>query len=111
MTIQLAFTTILGGAVFGFLCNFAWGKLVDQFGPIGGWIAAGTLVGTTWSLNHGMNFVHQSGSIWMDMAIAACVGGLMCSSLGGGKFSKAIPTLCGCIIGGIIAGTALSVIM
>ncbi|MGL5327730.1 MAG: Lin0368 family putative glycerol transporter subunit [Peptostreptococcaceae bacterium] len=110
MTIQLAFTTILGGAVFAFLCNFVWGRLVDQFGAIGGWIAAGMLVGTTWSLNHGMGFVHQSGVIWMDMAIAAFAGGLVCSSLGGGKLSKAIPTICGCIIGGIIAGLGLAFI-
>lgn len=111
MTIQLVFTTIIGGAVFGFLCNFVWGKLVEQFGAIGGWIAAGALVGTTWALNHGMNFVHQSGEIWMDMAIAACAGGLVFSAINGGKLSKAMPTLCGTIIGGIVAGAALSVIL
>ena len=111
MTIQLAFTTILGGAVFAFLCNFVWGKLVDNFGPIGGWVAAGTLVGTTWALNHGINLVAQSGAIWMDMAIAACFGGLVCSTMSGGSLKKCVPTLCGTIIGGIIAGTALSFIL
>ena len=111
MTIQLAFATILGGAVFAFLCNFVWGKLVDNFGPIGGWVAAGALVGTTWALNHGINLVYQSGKIWMDMAIAACVGAIVCTCMNGGKLSKAMPTLCGAIVGGIIAGSALGVIL
>lgn len=111
MTMQLAFSTVIGGAVFAFLCNFVWGKLVDNFGPIGGWLAGGCLVGTTWALNHGIGLITQSGTIWMDMAIAASVGALVCSTMNGGKLRKAVPTLCGAILGGTIAGFALAFIM
>ncbi len=110
MSIGLAFTTILGGALFGFLCNFVWGKLVESFGPIGGWVAAGAIVGTTWSLNHGVGFVHQTGAVFMDMAIAVVVACLVCSTLKGAKLSKAVPALTGAGLGGIIAGVAMAVL-
>lgn len=111
MSIQQAMATLLGAMVFGFLCNFIWGKLVDHFGPIGGWVAAGVLVGTVWSLNHGVGLIVQSGKIWVDMGFAAFAGGLVCSTMNGAKISKSVPTVLSVMVGGLIAGSALSVIL
>ena len=47
----------------------------------------------------------------MDMAISACLGGLTFSTMNGASLKKCVPTICGTIIGGIIAGTALSFIL
>ena len=42
-------TTIVGGFMFPFLISMMWGKLVEAFGPIGGWMAAAFIVGTMWA--------------------------------------------------------------
>lgn len=74
MTAQYAFGTFFGGFLFPFIIRLCWGKLVETFGPIGGWLAAGFIVGTSWSLNHGAGLIFQSGTAWVDMGWAAGVG-------------------------------------
>ena len=68
MTFPKIISTIAGGFIFPFLIRLLWGKLVDNFGAIGGWIAGGFIVGTTWTLNHGVGLIYQSGAAWIDMA-------------------------------------------
>lgn len=108
MTIQQAIATIAGGFLFPFLIRLAWGKLVDHFGPIGGWMAAGFIVGTTWSINHGTGLITQSGGVWIDMGLAAGVGLLVASVTRGGKLDKALPNIAAALVGGIIGGLLLS---
>jgi hypothetical protein len=108
MKIELAVATIVGAAIFPFLIQMLWGKLVANFGPIGGWMAAGFIVGTTWTLNHAMGLITQSGTAWIDMGLAAGVGLLTASTLGGGKFSKAVPNIVAALLGGIVGGLLLS---
>lgn len=108
MTIQQAIATIAGGFLFPFLIRLTWGKLVDHFGPIGGWMAAGFIVGTTWAINHGTGLIFQSGSVWVDMGLTAGVGLLVASALRGGKVSKAMPNVVAALVGGIIGGLLLS---
>lgn len=111
MTLELAVATIVGAAIFPFLLRLLWGKLVENFGPIGGWMAAGFIVGTTWTLNHAMNLIYQSGTAWVDMGLAAGVGLLTASTLAGGKFSKAVPNIVAALVGGVIGGLILSFIL
>lgn len=108
MTIQQAIATIAGGFLFPFLIRLTWGKLVDHFGPIGGWMAAGFIVGTAWAINHGTGLIFQSGTVWVDMGLAAGVGLLVASALRGGKVSKAMPNIFAALVGGIIGGLILS---
>lgn len=108
MTIQQALATIAGGFLFPFLIRLAWGKLVDHFGPIGGWMAAGCIVGTTWAINHGTGLITQSGTVWIDMGLAAGVGLLVASAVRGGKVDKAVPNVLAALVGGIIGGLLLS---
>lgn len=111
MTIELAVATIVGAAIFPFLLRLLWGKLVENFGPIGGWMAAGFIVGTTWTLNHGMNLIYQSGTAWVDMGLAAGVGLVTASTLAGGKFTKAVPNIVAALVGGVIGGLILSFVL
>jgi len=111
MKLELAVATIVGAAIFPFLIRILWGKLCETFGPIGGWMAAGFIVGTTWTLNHYMNLIAQSGDAWIDMGLAAGVGLLTASTLAGGKFSKAVPNIVAALVAGVLGGLLLSFIL
>jgi hypothetical protein len=52
--------------------------------------------------------ITQSGTAWIDMGLAAGVGLLTASTLGGGKFSKAVPNIVAALLGGIVGGLLLS---
>jgi uncharacterized membrane protein (UPF0136 family) len=109
MTIQQAIATVVGAAIFPFLIRLLWGKLVDNFGTFGGWMAAAFIVGTTWALNHGTGMITQSaGGAWVDMAFAASAGLLVASVVRGGSFAKAVPNLVAALVGGVLGGLFLS---
>lgn len=66
-------TSFAGAFAFGFMGKFAWGKMVDKFGPspIGGCMCAGFLVGTFWVLNHFLGLIVQPQSnVWVDQGFA-----------------------------------------
>ena len=111
MKIELAVATIVGAAIFPFLIRILWGKLCETFGPIGGWMAAGFIVGTTWTLNHLMGLITQSGDAWIDMGLAAGVGLLVASTLAGGKITKAVPNIVAALVAGVLGGLLLSFIL
>lgn len=111
MTIEHAVATIVGAAIFPFLLRLLWGKLCDNFGPFGGWLAAGFIVGTTWTLNHALGLIVQSGEVWIDMGLAAGVGLLTASTLAGGKFGKALPNVAAAFVGALIGGLLLSFVL
>ena len=46
------FTTIFGAFAVTFTVLICWPKLVQHFGPIGGFIAAALIIGTFWIANH-----------------------------------------------------------
>lgn len=108
MTIQHAIATIVGAFLFPFTIRLMWGKMVEHFGVIGGWMAAGFIVGTAWAINHGTGLIVQSGDVWVDMGVAAGVGLLVASAVRGGKIDKAIPNILAAILGGLLAGLVLS---
>ncbi|MEW9122814.1 MAG: hypothetical protein AB2421_08875 [Thermotaleaceae bacterium] len=108
MTPGLMISTFVGAFIFPFLISMCWGKLVENFGPAGGWMAAAFIVGTTWALNHGVGMIHQSGSAWVDMAWAAGFGLLAGGIYSGASLSKAMPTIVSAIIGGTIGAFVLA---
>lgn len=107
MTLPKIIATIAGGFIFPFLCRLCWGALVDKLGPIGGWIAAGFIVGTTWTLNHGVGLIYQSGAAWIDMAWAAFIGLFVASALSGDDVGKGLGTVVNAILGGLLGGFIL----
>lgn len=113
MSVGLALTTIAGGFLFPFAIRMMWGKMVENWGPIGGWMAAAFIVGTVWTINHGLEtpLISQSGAGWIDMAWAAGIGLLVASALTGGKLSKAIPNIAAAVVGGITGGYLLSLFL
>lgn len=111
MTTQLMIATFAGGFLFPFLISMCWGKMVERWGAIGGWMAAGFIVGTAWTINHGIGLIHQSGHAWIDMAWAAGVGLLAGSVYSGSGFTQALPTVISAIIGGTLGGFILSCVL
>ncbi|HHY43059.1 MAG TPA: hypothetical protein GX514_09510 [Thermoanaerobacterales bacterium] len=107
MTLPKIIATIAGGFIFPFLIRLCWGALVDKLGPIGGWIAAGFIVGTTWTLNHGVGLIYQSGAAWIDMAWAAFIGLFVASALSGDDVGKGLGTVVNAILGGLLGGFIL----
>lgn len=108
MTIANVITTFAGAFIFPFLIRLCWGKMCDAWGPIGGWMAAGFIVGTTWTLTHGIPFIIQSGDAWIDMAWAAAVGLFVASAMSGDNVSKGLVNGGMALIGGTIGGFILS---
>lgn len=109
MSGQAMITTILGAFLFPLIIRLLWGRLVNRFGAIGGFLSAIIIVGTIWIINHGMNnhLIQQSGTGWIDMAWAAAVGIFIASVIAGGKIKKSLLNICAAIIGGIIGGFIL----
>ncbi|PKM52768.1 MAG: hypothetical protein CVV00_15730 [Firmicutes bacterium HGW-Firmicutes-5] len=109
MTLQLGLATFSGGFIFAFLIRLLWGELVTNFGPAGGWLAAGFIVGTTWSLNHGVGLIYQTGAAWIDMAYAAGFG-LFAANIIVDKadVGKGFVNIVFAIVGGILGGFLLS---
>lgn len=113
MTFNLALATIAGGFIFPFTIRMIWGRMVDNWGAIGGWMAATFIVGTIWCINHGIPhpMITQSGNAWVDQGLAAGVGVWVASSLTGGDIKKSIKNILCALAGGIIGGLALSLFL
>ncbi|WFD09998.1 Lin0368 family putative glycerol transporter subunit [Tepidibacter hydrothermalis] len=110
MTLKLAIGTFAGAFIFPFMIRLVWGKLVEDFGPAGGWMAAAFIVGLCWTLNHGVGAIHQmEGGAWIDMAWAAGIG-LWAATVVVDKadVGKSIPTIVFSLIGGTLGGFLLS---
>ncbi len=111
MTIQNIIATLAGAFIFPFIIRLAWGKMVENWGPIGGWMAAGFIVGTCWTLNHGVGFIFQSGTAWIDMAWAAGFGLFTASLVSGDKLGEGLNTALMSIIGGTLGGFIISCVL
>ena len=113
MTFNLGIATLCGSFMFPFVIRMAGGKMVDHWGPIGGWMAALFIVGTIWCINHGIStpMITQSGGAWVDQGLAAGVGVWVASVLVGGKIKKSIPTVLAAVSGGILGGLLLSLFL
>lgn len=111
MTIQQAIATVVGAFIFPFVIRLMWGKMVEHWGPIGGWVAAAMIVGTIWTLNHGVGLMTQAGDAWVDMGLAAGVGVFVASVVRGGKANKATSNILAAIAGGLLGGLILSFIL
>lgn len=111
MMVQAVIATIGGGFLFPFLIILLWGRMVKLWGALGGWLAAGAIVGTIWVINHGIksHLIHQTGSVWIDMAWSAAIGVFTASVVSGGKIGKSVVVnIIAAVVGGIIAAFILS---
>ena len=100
-------TTFSGAFIFPFLIRLVWGQMVEDWGTIGGWMAAGFIVGTTWAINHGVGLIVQTGA-WVDMAWAAGIGLFVASALAGDNFQKGLVNVFFAMVGGTLGGFILS---
>lgn len=113
MSGQAIFTTITGAFLLPFFIRILWGRFVNKFGAIGGFLAAISVVGTIWILDHGMknHLIQQGSSGWIDMGLAAAVGVFTASVVTGGKVKKSFTNLGAAAVGGIISAIMLIFIM
>lgn len=66
--------SLVGYFLAGVIIVILWGKLVNIFGIVGGWIAGLTLVGPLWYFIHHKNFVfHKNDGIFIDMGLAIAI--------------------------------------
>lgn len=110
MTLTLGLATFSGGFIFAFLIRVVWGELGEKFGAIGTWLAAGFIVGLSWTLNHGAGLIYQTGA-WVDMAYAAGAGLFFASAIvDKANVKKGLVNIFFAIIGGLLGGYLLSAI-
>ena len=133
MTPAAIITTFFGMAIFVFVVSICWGRLVEDFGPIGGMMASGVIVGSIWVMNHALpgvgiggefakdaagnviqhGLIQQSfifGGPWIDMGWAAAVGLWAGSIYAGASWRKSIPSLISAIIGGALGGALVGLV-
>lgn len=112
MQFKEMFLTLLGSFAFTMIVIMFWGKMVDKIGVIGGFIAAMIIPGTMWMVNHAMekHLIIQSGSVWIDMAMAVGTGVFISSVIQGGKIKKAKNTLSAAVCAALIGGFVLTTI-
>lgn len=110
MTISAFIATFSGAFLFPFFIRMAWGKMVDSWGPIGGWMAAAFITGTIWTLNHGIPtpMITQSGKAWVDMGLAAGIGCWVATARLGFGVKKSMKNVFAAISGGIVGAFLLS---
>ena len=108
MSSSAIITTLAGGFIFPFLIRLLWGKMCEHWGAAGGYVAAGFIVGTAWTLTHGVGFIVQSGGAWVDQAFAAFTGLFVASAMSGDNVGKGLVNALFAIIGGVIGGFILS---
>lgn len=110
MEINVIIATLVGAFIFPFIIHLVWGKMVKEWGAIGGFMSALFIVGSTWALNHGYGLIGQSGDAWVDMGLAAGVGLFVATTVSGGNAKKGMPVVVYAIIGGIIGGFIASLV-
>lgn len=110
MSIGQGITTFLGALIIAFVVRICWGKMVEIWGPLGGWMAAAFITGPIWLLNHGLGkpFINQSSSIWVDMGLAVAVGVWIASAKSGLSIKESYTNIGAAVIGGIIGAFILS---
>lgn len=126
-------TSIFGAFAVTFTVLLCWPKLVKDFGPIGGFIAAALIIGTFWVINHKLpgygfstgflldpenlpmqfSLIHQGarGSApWVDMGFSIATGfvfaDLLCApkATRWGLVKEAFPRWIIIVLGGIAGG-------
>lgn len=108
MPITGVITTLAGAFIFPFIIKMVWDKLVQECGLSGGFAAGALIVGTTWTLNHGVGLIYQSGAVWVDMGFAAFSGLFFASCLNEDCIKEGGKTAFFAILGGAIGGLILS---
>lgn len=108
MPITGMITTLTGAFIFPFIIKLVWDELVKEWGLAGGFVAGALIVGTTWTLNHGVGLIYQSGTVWVDMGFAAFSGLFVASFLDGDCVKQGSKTAVFTIIGGTIGGLVLA---
>jgi hypothetical protein len=133
------FTTIFGSFCVAFTVIICWEKLVQDFGPAGGMLAAAIIVGTFWVMNHKLpgfgihpemlqtadgdtmqfGLIHQgarAAAPWIDMGWAIGMGLWVCSLLDLPKGQRGMlavesaPRVLAVCVGGIIGGAIVGLI-
>lgn len=106
-------TSFSGAFAFGFMGKFAWGKMVEKFGPtpVGGCMCAGFLVGTFWVLNHFLGLIVQTGTnVWVDQGFAIGCAFLF-SDIAKRKLNlNSVLGIILAVAGGALAGFVLSLV-
>lgn len=126
-------TSIFGAFAVAFTVIWCWPKLVKDFGPIGGFVAAALIIGTFWIVNHKLpgygfstglltdaeglpmqfSLIHQGarGSApWVDMGFAIAMGFVFADTLCAPKGTRVallkemMPRWTVIILGGILGG-------
>ena len=108
-------TTIFGAFAVTFTVLMSWPKLVKDFGPIGGFMAAALIIGTFWLVNHklpGFGFstglLNDADGLPMQFSLIhqGIFADVLCAPKGtrGGLLKEAFPRWVVIILGGIVGG-------
>jgi hypothetical protein len=132
-------TTVFGAFAVSFVAIVCWRKLVEDFGPAGGMLAAGIIIGTFWVMNHKLpgfgihpeGLPHPDGgnkqfgliyqgfkgaSPWVDMGTAIAAGFWFFGFLEAKKGQRiplaieSLPRIAAAVVGGAIGGAIVGLV-
>lgn len=109
MTYNELLKIFIAGLIFTFLIEILWKRLVSKYKAFGGILAASLIPGTMWIIAHGVNnsFIVQKSFLWIDMAWAPAVGGIVYSFLINKKLKGIFSNIVAALLGGAIAGVIM----
>lgn len=112
MSLIQALGILLGSFLFPFIVLQVWGRLVERYGAVGGFLSALLVVAPAWLVNHGLPspLIYQSSSVFIDMGFAAGTGILVAGLASGQRLSSYRLTLPGVLLGGVLAGIVLFIL-
>lgn len=104
---------ILGGFILPFSILCIWGKLVNRFGALGGWLGAFMIIGPVWFVNHGMPlpFIHQSSKVFIDMGFSTAIGVFVYGLRRGIPLDYHRSNILAAIFGGMVAGVIIATVI
>ncbi|GAB6099944.1 hypothetical protein JCM16358_18230 [Halanaerocella petrolearia] len=106
------FRAIIASCMTGVLVVSVWGKLVANYGMLGGWLAGLIIIGPMWFLNHYLGLIaNDDDAVFIDMALGIAVASASKDIFLTEDFSTVIESLptfllvvTGGILGGLVAG-------
>lgn len=104
---------VIGYCIAGMIVMSVWGPLSNNYGILGGFVAAFIIIGPMWYMNHHVGLIeHEDDSAFVDMGLGIAVCGSMRDFfiLGSGAFVDSLPTLGLVAIGAVAGGVAAAYI-
>lgn len=104
---------VIGYCIAGMFVMSVWGPLANNYGIMGGFLAAFIIIGPLWYMNHYVGLIeNDDNAAFVDMAVGIAICGTMRDFFmnGGSALQESLPTLSLVAIGAVTGGVVSALI-